>query len=450
MSRSTAAVGLLLLPALLALPFPADAQTSFAFTVNVLYARSFGCSPDGDAAADLRVQVLLNDVPLILTPEARDRENATYGARADTTAALPARLTIQVDEGQPSPDPNVPSALIPCDLTVGAGHWYNLSYSGGAADPVVLRGDGPNAAEVVLYVGTGVPTSPTAAVTDVTASSASLLWDRARGALAPSGHRIARGAAGEDLALLPADATTATLTGLCDNHAYSVRVLRDAPPWILSSQDVPFTTANVPPEPARVLRADPAGANLTVAWESRTLHDVGLYEVHVGATSDFTPTADTLRGTATASRTDARGSTEVARREGDAYVRVRTKDVLGLNAVSDAFAIGGAAQAPTTPAPTDPCTAVRVEAPGAIAVAPPTPPPATTTPTLTTPTGIVPVTTTASPTSSTPPATTPSGGTTPAAEVEPEGGNGTPLGPAIALVAALTAALLLAGRRRQR
>jgi hypothetical protein len=371
---AVAAFALLLVLLLPALP-AVQAQGQVSFSVAVLSARNLGCSSDDDRGADLRIQVRLNGDLILFTPEATDQEAPVYGVRADATTVLPARISVLVQEAE-GPTPAFPGGSVyTCDVAQGEDLWFNGTYSGGAAERIVARGDGPLAAEVVLVVGTGAPASPQAAVLGVTASSATLQWTRAQGAAAVAGLRVARGAVGENLSILPVDTTSATLTGLCDNHAYAVRVVRDTPPWTLSSADATFTTSNVPPLAARVLRAETAGANLTVAWESRTLHDVGRYEVHVGPDAGFAPTADTMRGTLAGSKTEARSGLTVPHRAGDGFVRIRTVDSVGLSAISEAFAVGGPAAAPTSPAPTDACTAITVEAPGATQPPPPPPPP---------------------------------------------------------------------------
>lgn len=385
----------ILLPLLPALPLPtAEAQTGSGVTINVVSARSLGCSPDRVTQPDLRVRVLVNDAEALVTEKASDQADPVFGAHATLAVPTGARIRVEVHEAEPGGFFLLGTDWVDCDTAQGAGGHHNHTYGGGAAERIVARGDGPTAAEAIVIVGRPTAPAPTARVAGVGTTNATLAWTTPAGAQA-TGFRVAHAGVGAVIATLPPDATHAELTGLCDNQEYALRILRASDPWLLASPDVELTTANAAPKPARVLRADATAGNATVSWESATRHDVRAFEVHAAANAAFTPSASTLRGTA-----DPGASTlTFPLRQGEAHVRVRTLDTGGLDASSPSFPLGAPAQEDTFPPLRDDCFTITVD--GAR-----TPTPATTTPT-TTPAGTTPTGTTAAttPVGTTPPPT---------------------------------------------
>lgn len=367
----------------------AQGSGEVTFTVNVVSAVSLGCSPDRFTSPDLRVRVLLDGVEALVTPEASDQQRPVFGVLANFTRTLPVRVSVEVQEGEPGGFLLLSTTWVPCDTAEGTATVHELAYAGGVAERIVARGDGQNAAEAILVLGRAAPPAPAASVRNVTAGSAELAWDRPASNGSDTSHRVARGDAGEDLGAAPPGATHATLAGLCDGETYSVRVLRERAPWTVSSDDVTFTTPDVAPQAARILRADVAAGNLTVEWESATLHDVEAFEVHVGAKESFTPAAGSLRETRPPSAFSARQPPVVTPlRESDRYVKVRTVDGSGLWNVSLAFVIGSPEQPPTLGAAED-CSRIEVRPPASTPdgapTAAPTPTPTSGTPTTTTP-----------------------------------------------------------------
>lgn len=333
-----ALVALLLLVPLVA-PLGAAAPTTF--TVNVVSARSLGCSPDFFTSPDLRVRVLVNDVPLLTTPEASDQREPVFAFAAVASAQLPATIAVEVEEGEPSGFFGTQTTYVPCAVGPGGATRATFTYNGESVLGRTLRGEGDKAAEVVLVAGTNPPATPVPTAT-ATTTSVTLQW-AADATGQATGHRLARGGAGAPLQA-SVTATTATLSGLCDNEEQVLRVIRDTATWHVSSQDVRVKTANAAPWPPAVLSAQRAG---NVSFQSRTLHDVERYEVHASSAASFTPSSATLRKTvpppmvAFSARTDATG---VPFQAGDQFVVVRVVDTGGLAADSAGFALGAPAR----------------------------------------------------------------------------------------------------------
>ena len=372
-----------LLAALLLTPLLAVAATAAGpetLFLNVVSARSLGCSPDSFTQPDLRVTVYVNGAVVLQTVEAQDESSPLFANLTSVQVALPAVVGVEVEEGEPGGFLGLGTSWVPCDAAPGDGARYNVTVEG-ATQRIVARGDGDNAAEAVVVVGRDAPAVPTLRLASATKDAATLAWS---GDANATGHRVARplyrGVLGE---AGPGDAT-ATFTGLCDNAVYAARVVRDQGPWSVTSRDLVFRTANVAPQPTRVLVAERAEGNVSnVSWESATTHDVRAFEVHMSSSPAFAPNASTLRATVTPGpgltpRFEARA---VSLRAGDAYVLVRTVDTGDLNATSDAVAFD--LQQDGALAFAEDCSAL-----GAATIAggalPPTPPTKTTNATTTT------------------------------------------------------------------
>lgn len=319
----------------LAAPLADAAPTSF--TINVVSTRSLGCSPDFFTSPDLRARVLVNGVAIGTTPEATDQAEPVYGWTITASANLPAVIGVEVDEAEPAGFFGTSTTYIACTLAPGNATRAQFTYNGETSLPLMARGDGEKAAEVVMVVGIGAPSAPAVSFTTTT-SNATLSWnDDATGQA--TGHRIAYGSAGGILGSASA-ARNATVYGLCDNKDYTFRVIRDTPTWHVTSADVTLHTANAPPNPPTMLSAQ--GENVT--FESTTTHDIARYEVHASWNASFTPSDQTLRKTITPtplsySRVDATGVPFTA---SDVYVIARAVDTGGLRADSLAFTRGSA------------------------------------------------------------------------------------------------------------
>ena len=441
---------LLLLVPLLALA-PAQASSHDALHVNVVSARSVGCSPDFFTSPDLRVKVYVNGALAVETVEAQDADEPLYASLTLVRTALPALVRVEVEEGEPGGFLGRGTSWKPCDAAPGVDRHLNVTVEG-PTQRVVARGDDADAAEAVVTVGRDAPAAPTLRVTNVTTTEARLAWSGAPNATA---HRVALPGYRGVLAVAGPGDATAVAAGLCDNRAYALRLVRDQGPWSVASPDAAFTTANAPPQPPRVLAAERNGSAVNVSWESPTWHDVASFEVHAGPTAAFAPSPGTLRGTASPSLFGPTARLDgVALQPGDAFVRVRTLDTGGLNATSDALAFNATQPATVTSVP-------DCARPGSVTVSGgAAPPPATTTtttattpPTQTTTTSTTTTTTTTTTVATTPPPTNGTTTTTTTTTTPPPtdgggGGIGWPYVVAIALGAAAVGGVLVLAMRR--
>lgn len=327
----------LLLAPLLASAPTTGAQAPVDLWINVVSARSVGCSPDSFTSPDLRVLVFVNDAPAFETVKAQDQREPLYATLTRVSATLPARIRVEVEEAEPSG--LFGTTWVRCDTGQGTATSHTHTYAGGAPEAIVALGDGERAAEAVLAVGRVAPTLPEARATNVTATSATLSWALDLSG-ETTGYRIALAAPGPALATLGRGLASADATDLCDNQEHTLRVVRDAHPWAVAS-DVTFRTANVAPAAPRVLAARNEGGNLTVEWEASDLHDAARFEVLVGASREPTD----VRATVDAEGTPFGSLREtVALRGGDAWARVRLVDTGGLSGVSEAYGVDAPAR----------------------------------------------------------------------------------------------------------
>lgn len=321
-----------LLVALL-LPAPEAAAQSASFTINVVSARDMGCSPDFFTSPDLRVRVLVNGAPVLVTSEGSDQAEPVFAATALASATLPATIEVEVEEGEPAGFFGSRTTYQACGIGPAGETRASFVYDGEGALPVLLRGGGDHAAEVHLVVGhapTPVPQVSWTATTD----EATLRWDTHQNA---TGHRIAMGGAGR-LVEASYSGNQATVRGLCDNSDYRFRVIHDTSTWHVSSADVEVHTRNVAPQAPTVLSASRGG---NVTFESPTTHDVARYEVHASSASTFTPSSETLRKSERPFLAHDHVTVyDVPFRASDTTVIVRVVDTGDLHADSAPFAIG--------------------------------------------------------------------------------------------------------------
>lgn len=342
MTRNAASLALAMLLLLSAPALLSTAQAApTAFTINVVSARDLGCSPDFWTSPDLRVHVYVNDAPVYLSAEASEQKEPTFALTIPVNVQLPATISVEVEEGEPSGFFGV--RYEPCSVAAGGATRAHLTYKGESSLTFVTRGDDDRAAEVYLVVGTTPPPAPTVSASPAQ-TSVTLQW-AADGSGQATGHRVARGGVG---ALVDAamTGTSAVVGNLCDNSAYTFRVIRDTTTWHVSSADVQVRTLNAAPQPATVLSATREG---NVSFDSPTTHDVARYEIHASTGDSFTPSSATLRHTMSPSfimsqRVEATG---IAFAASDTHVRVRVVDTGDLHADSVSFAIDG----PTRSAP---------------------------------------------------------------------------------------------------
>src|SRR4051794_40958266 len=92
---------IILLLILLALVPVAPAQAG-GVTIDLVSARSLGCSPDFFTQPDLRVRVLVNGAVVLETTEATDQKEPLFAQVIRMTAALPFTLAVEVEEAEPS------------------------------------------------------------------------------------------------------------------------------------------------------------------------------------------------------------------------------------------------------------------------------------------------------------------------------------------------------------
>lgn len=337
-----AAVALVLLLAPLAALPAAEAQSPVDLYLNVVSARSFGCSPDSFTSPDLRVRVLVNDAPAVTTDKAQDQRQPLYASLTRVRATLPARITVEVEEAEPSG--LFGTAWVACDVAPGAATRFTHTYAGGPPEEIVARGDDEKAAEAFLAVGREPPSLPSVRALDVNATSARLAWDVDLSG-ATTGYRLAREGPGPVLLSLGSDVASANLADLCDNHDYTLRLVRDAAPWHVFS-NATFRTPNAAPAAPRVLAATRDGANSSVAWEAADMHDAARFDILAGPTQD---PAQVRRSVTVGATSFATFNESAPLQPGDAYVRVRLVDTGGLSSVSDAFAVGAPERESTTP-----------------------------------------------------------------------------------------------------
>lgn len=370
-------LGALLLTATLA---PLASAAPASFTINVVSANETGCSPDVFTSPDLRVRVLVNGAAVAVTEKAQDRDAPLLAFVVDAAAQLPAVVSFEVEEAEPAG--LFGTSWVACSVAPGGQTRANVTYRGEAALVTTLRGDGDKAAEVTVVIGTSAPSTPTLQVSQIGSAHVDVVWSADASGRA-TGHRVASGLIGPVLGSASGTASGARISGLCDNHAYTYRLVRDATDWHVASADVAFTTANVAPSAAKVLSATRGG---NVTFESATSHDIARFEVHAAGSASFAPTNATLRATLAPSafaRTDATG---VALRASDTHVVIRSVDTGGLTAVSAAFAIDGAAvQGSIVFAQTCSLGAVSATAAASPPPSTPTPPPPPPSPTPATP-----------------------------------------------------------------
>lgn len=305
--------------------------------VNLLWAEDRGCTPDDYSAADMRVTVKL-DGKVILEAYAPQQNHPDFAAWVEMPRpAQTQRLTVRVEEGEPSGFLGLGTDFVNCDAAPSEeADVYGMDWDG-SSQSIDVRGDTENSARIRIQLGDDAPAVPVATISDVTAKGATIHWDADPTGRATS-HRVAAGQYGLQLRTEGPEAGSATFDDLCDGMPYGLRVIRDSNDWSISSKDVTFDTLNLPPDPPRILSAKLSNEVLSLEWEEPTPHDIDHYDIHTGV-GDFAPKDETKSGTATSINVhDARGTARP--KEGATHVKVVAIDEGGLTATSPAFRIG--------------------------------------------------------------------------------------------------------------
>lgn len=304
-------------------------------TINLVSAADRGCSPDTFTPHDLRVTVSV-DGKQVLQAYAEQVNDPVYAEIAEVRVPQGgARVAVTVEEAEPGGFLGLEDRFIPCDASPGAETTFTLQWNG-AFQEVTAQGDGEQSAIVRLVLGAGAPPKPVAQAQAKGAHAITVSWDSHASATM---HRIAGGGYGPVVRTAGAGAGSVEFTGLCDNHAYTLRVIRDAGAWSVASAAVTATTSNVAPAAPAILGASRRDGRLYLEWEEETTHDIERYELHVGASASFTPSASTKAGAYDSAVSSRHLSNSFADKAG-AYVRVVAVDTGGLQAVSEAFKVG--------------------------------------------------------------------------------------------------------------
>jgi hypothetical protein len=316
-------------------PSPAASEPGYGLTVVQAFDR--GCSPDSATRPDLRVTVWVDGAQVAQTVKAQDRDDPLYGLFVPLAhPSAPVTVRVRVEEAEPTYF-FFGTTWVHCDTAPGNEEEGATTWDG-SLQAFDARGDGGNAAEADLVLGGAAPTAPTLTVAvqgthalrvtfDGSAADQALHWGRVGPALAP----------------LSPSAGAVTLSGLCDNQEYVLRVVRTALPWRVSSADAAATTANEAPAAPRVLSATMANGSVEVSWEEATPHDAATYDVYAADGSTVPLDAAHRIGSLHASTllTHESGSFPW---HGGGSVRVATTDSGGLSAASAAFEVGGPAE----------------------------------------------------------------------------------------------------------
>ena len=252
------------------------AQAAEGPAVNVLRAYDHGCSPDSLTPPDLRVQVFVDSKLVLETQKAGQTRLPLYADIARTQAGL---VRVRVQEAEPGGFFLLGTEWRTCDVQPGQGEEATFPWDGSFLR-LDQRGDGPNAARVVLTLGPAPPPPPRVQVRGVDAHAATVAWDGAAGAEA---HHVAWDTPGGWLAMRGGGEGSYSIQGLCDAMTYHVRVLRYQDGWLVPSEVQQFQTRDVAPARPVVTRvAQLTPERLEVRWTLPETHDAQRVEVYVG------------------------------------------------------------------------------------------------------------------------------------------------------------------------
>lgn len=356
----------LLVPLLV--PFAGAAPSSFF--VNVVDAKSLGCSPDVFTAPDLRVRVYANDAVVLESVQASDQSSPLFAALATVQLAPPVKIGIEIEEAEPSGLSG--EKFIQCDAAPGSAVRFEASWNGSATQTFTATGDAQNAATARVVVGYDAPRAPTATVSQVTADGATLAWDAVT--TPDVRHRIAGPDGGSALANVALGDSTFRLRDLCDDSDFAVRVIRDAGAWHVGSPEVRFHTLNAAPPTPVVMWAHVVNGTVDVQFAGLP-HDAASLEFHEGA-GDLVPSNATLVDALTfapGAPVQSSGSHNVAYRTGATSVVLVVRDQGGLSSRSESVSVAAPPRASGPPA--ESCTRIALPPPNTkvdVVASPPT------------------------------------------------------------------------------
>ena len=312
--------------------------------VNIAEVWDRGCSPDNWSDADSGVQIFL-DGRKIAEALADDWNHPVFGTITPVKPSSNSVLRIRAyeDEGANGPD-------IPCDVDPGPSMEAEIAWDGSFRE-LKLRGDSWRSVEVRLVLGRPLPAIVEPDI-QPHPDGATFSWMLPEPA--PQLVQVSRPPLGPILATAEDGTASVSVTGLCDNSAYTVRFITWNGPWIIQSEPIAFKTANAAPAPPQILSASPRGDSLVVAWQIPTSHDIDHYDIHLGE-AGFQ--ADSANRIATVKPfIDWRNQEHWVRSEiKEGYLRVVAIDDLGAWAASEEFMIGGTQKPETLRGPSEWC-----------------------------------------------------------------------------------------------
>lgn len=298
--------------------------------INLVSARDLGCSPDFFTGPDLDVSIYL-DGKLVLSGTGHNEREPLFAKVVGASPRAKSVVRVVVSELEPG-------GSLACDVDPGSATAAEFSWDGREMTKI-LRGAGDRAAEVVLVLGK-IPGSVGSLQAFPETTSVRLDW--VPPATSPDNLHIARGETGEVAKTLAGNAGRADFGPLCDNQRYTVRVIAQTGDWWVG-QATTFTTKNVPPQPARILKI--TGSPPVVEFEHTDRHDLASFDVLVGP-KGFDIGSATVRSHIEASSTGFR-TQRATLQAGDQEVVIKTTDTGSLTSYSPRFAVGDPAQEET-------------------------------------------------------------------------------------------------------
>ncbi|MDX1611160.1 MAG: hypothetical protein R3185_02240 [Candidatus Thermoplasmatota archaeon] len=327
--------------------------------INVVEAEDLGCSDDTLAGqADLRVTVWVESVQVLQTPKAQDQDTPHYAALTVVEDVDPdAQIRVLVEEAEPGGFFGTGTDWESCDTGPEAGDAHVLTWDG-TERTHRFQGESERAARVTLVLGPEPPALPQADVLAVEDHRANVAWD---GAPDPgeASHRVRLHPVGTFLAEGPGGPGSTWLDGLCDNTAYRTYVEREHGRWHVQSQPVSFTTTNAPPAAPWIRGADLLEGNMTVRFETPTVHDLERLTFHARTANGTRHVLGEQPGMVVGPQPVRITFPEVP--AGITHVTLEALDTGGLTATSPAFPVNGTD--PGTGLPTEgealPCWVTR-------------------------------------------------------------------------------------------
>lgn len=284
-----APIVLIALLAVAALPTPSVAHAGGGVVLNLLTGASHGCSPDQVTSPDLAARVWRGGSVIGETYKAQDSSASDWFAIFHLTdASVGQQVAIELREAEPGGFFLLGTSWLPCDVNPGPGAWLNVTLGGGAFS---ATGDGAAAASVSGHSGTGPhPSVGALTVADRTKTAITFTWTVDAADPADASQRLL--VSGRPDVAVGNSERRATVSGLAEGEAYSVRLVRERAPWTAGTPPGIFYT--LPPSPTLRATAVEGGADVHVDTRSLNAREA---EVHVGPNATFTPDASTRKAT---------------------------------------------------------------------------------------------------------------------------------------------------------